>query len=119
MATQGVELSGNSYWNRNGCATAYRQLGYANWPYLRKLNVSGVLNLDALCLAYLSVAEMPRLEELNLQVPLAARAPVIVPSEELTRGDWPLLKELNLDGMRVDSDAVKVLCDRWPSLHIT
>ena len=114
-----LELSGNSYWNRDGLATEYQQLGNANWPYLQKLNVSGVLNLDALCLAYLSGAEMPCLEELNVQVPFTARAPIIVPLEELTKGDWPLLKKLNIGDMRVGSDSVKKLCDRWPSLHIT
>ena len=114
-----LELSGNSYWNQDGFAGEYQHLGLANWPFLRKLNVSGVLELDAKRLAYLSEAEMPCLEELNLQVPLTAKAPIVVPSGELTRGDWPLLKELNLGGMRLDSDSVKRLRDRWPSLHIT
>ena len=101
-----LELSGNSCWNQDGSATEYQQLANADWPYLQKLNISGVLNLDALCLAYLSRAAMPHLKELNLQVPLTDRAPITVPSEQLTRGDWPLLKQLNLGGMKVDSDSV-------------
>ena len=115
-----LELSGHSYWNQDGLAKEYWQLGNANWPYLQKLTVSGALYLDGTCVSYLTRANMARLEELILQVPfLSGRTPVKVPSEELTEGNWPLLKHLILYGMRFDSESTSRLIDKWPRLHIT
>ncbi len=54
-----LELSGHSYWNADGFAREYQELGKANWPNLRKLEASGVLAFDATCASYLTSASLP------------------------------------------------------------